>query len=1343
MLSKIYLFLALALYTASNVYCQADGTLKESRNRYNETMSLTVTDTFSNLYNETHCGLNYVHKSIRLGQRFSPQGIPQPASCTIAGIPSCAIIEKAYLWTEILGYGSIPVTAILGDTSGNSMLFPMTHVGTSQDVCWTMGHTQVYRADVTSFVTGNGTYVLSGFPVSVNSTSYDVEGVTILVIYRDPSAQYTGMLVLDDGAITKRGGQLNYTMRNVSLCGAPDYAEGIWIIGDKQDEDYIFEINGNPMEEPYADWWNAFSDTIAASVTDSVFNFHIYDSTDCYTLVVAGLYTRANCNVCVNSSPVIINASIVHANCGFNGSIMASVTGGIPPYTYSWSNNSSLNQPANSNLGPGTYVLNVLDSGGNCAGMTIVIQSQSPVISQLLITNEVCNNDGSATVTVSGGTPPYQYVWDNGSPSSMASINTLGQGIHTLYIQDSTGGCINTTTFSVGQSGVLQVMPTVTPSYCNAPTGTASVTVSGGIPPYTYLWNTIPAQFSSVATGLVANTSYQVTVTDSAGCDRVVTVAVPAINFQITAAVGGMDTICSPNPNLHNGWAWVSSITNGIGPFSYSWNSTPPQYNDTAIGLGTGVCNVTVIDSGSGCASNTSVYISTRQPFTINTASTAPTCLQNNGTITVTSITGGTNPPYTYSWNTSPPQYTNVATGLGPGGYIVTVTDARGCSRSKTVALTATQSFSLSFSNNAIIRCDSLILDTGEISVLNVSGSGTPPYTHTWNTSPPQTGDTAYFITPGTYQVLTTDANGCMANTTVNAYSFYSFTPQFTTTPENCPVLGSSTLTSPIGNGYSHCWNTNPPTLSPTIYQPAGQYTITVSDTNGCSITRTVVIPQASSAFSVSASSWSANCDTIAGSVFALVQNGVPPYSYSWNTTPVQTIPGLWGLAPGQYIVTVTDSLGCIETDTTTLAGAGYLSGNFNLIGPTCSLQAGASIIPVGGVPPYSYLWNTNPTQTGDTVMPLLPGIYDCLITDSVGCATTVVVNVPPSNFVIYTSPLVMSGCGDSLLLTASSSEPNTSFLWTPGNLTGDSIYVVSYANSTYTLTSTTPCGVEYDTVTVNINANTLNAVICNVTVDSTLNKNKVAWQLSMGASGGKINVYKEVGLNTYTLAGFSFLNQGNSWVDMSSSPGSGSSKYKIAYEDSCGQESNLSLPHQTIFLTVTSSTNNGWILNWNSYSGFVPVNYAVYKRIGTGPFSLLGLTSPQTNTYSDPGPVLNTVSYLVVALVNYNCLSTDTVNINSMSNIVTINNTGLDETAGFSGVVGVFPNPANETIHIESQNNCSIKLINALGEVILVSADSKQNHILDSSGISAGFYIVEVNTADNQTVKLRICIMH
>ncbi|CAN5366252.1 hypothetical protein BH09BAC5_BH09BAC5_12110 [soil metagenome] len=1281
---------------------------------------------------DSGCGLNYTQCTHRLGIRETLGGDSQPAAFTISGIPTCAIIEKAFVWSEVLGYGAIPVSIEITNPLNVSNFYQMSHIGTSADVCWNMGATHVYRSDVTNSITGNGTYFLSGFPTSPDTNSYDVEGATLFIIYKNPTANYSGTLVIDDGAITKRGNDTaTYQLSGFQTCSSTSNANAFIIVGDMQMNSYNLTMNNGPNVPVNWNWWNYIATSTSLGPAQNTCNFSIYNHDDCFTLAATGIYYQTACSICGNP-PITLNITTTNNSCHSNGTATVSATGGTSPYAFTWGTNPQQSGATADSLAPGTYFVYVTDALGVCSSASFTITSQFPLI-HITTSPATCFAGGSASASVTGGNQPYSYLWNLNPNDTLTSISGFPAGIISLSVSDSLGGCADTTA-TISYSGPSLSFTTTT-SYCNAPTGSATVAMNGGVAPFIYSWNTLPIQNTPTANALNIGT-YSVTVTDSTGCQLTGSVNVPQVHYLVVTATVKSDTLCDSVPR-GNGAIYLTGMTYGVGPYSYSWNNN--QTNDTLLNLYPGNYVVTVVDSGTGCVRVLAWNISTVSAFNFNILSVQPNC-NANGQLSVGPIFSGGSPPFTYSWSTSPIQTTFYASNLLAGTYSVTVTDSRGCSKTKSATLTGVSPMNVTASSSWLYYCDSGYIDSARI-IVHVA-NGTPPYTYSWNTFPPQFNDTIYYHNPGIYQVTVTDNNGCMKTLSINVLGHQKFYVLPYAFPNGCTSNGDSLYVN-VGAGgpFNFLWNTNPASTARAVHNvPFGNYSVTVTDTNGCSITDSVTLAEHNT-ISIFANTWDAHCDTIAGSAFAYVAGGILPYTFLWNTNPVETTQGLWGLSPGPYIVNVMDAGGCAITDTAFVLSQGYVSAYIVTTALACNDPSNAIAIPSGGSSPYSFLWNTSPQQTNDTAFNLLPGSYSCTIIDSAGCVSVQTVSITNAPFQLSVSGTQNITCGDSAMLTAISGDPNTSFIWNPGNLSGSSVHVSPGVSVTYTVTAIAPCGTLTDTIAVHVISSTLQSPsICGVSVDTALNRNKIFWTVDPQLVNGAYSIYKETpaNSNTYLFLATQNISVGGTYIDLTSATQLFSDRYEITASDSCGYNSGFSNHHRTIYLSIANGPGNSWDLTWNAYEGIAPLSYRIYRGIAPGQLLFLASVSASTLNFNDANPPMGTIFYLIEAELPVDCSSiqvvNNTLNFASYSNVASTTLTSIQNK--FPEIeLGISPNPTNGVCKLEFQSlsidDATIKIYNYCGaqvRTITVNTHKGENtFMLDLSTLSDGLYFVRV----------------
>ena len=501
-------------------------------------------------YSNSACGLNYTAVSQKIGQRFSPVGVPQPATFAIAGIPASATILKAYVWCDASGNGAA-INLTVTDPFSIVTNVPMTLIGSDQDKCWGYSGTHSYRADVTATITGNGNYTISGFPTSASTAgTNDVDGATMMVIWSDPTATFQGDIVIWDGCVVINGGTTTQTMNNFTACnGTVSNARAFLAIADLQGLGANLTLNSMAPITITEDWWNYVDvpTTVTPGQTSSMFN--INSSGDCYNFCVMGLYFQSNCQTCC-IAPYTLSMSQVPSQCSAqNGSATASPNGGSAPYTYQWNTTPVQNTQTATGLGPGQYIVTVTDNTGCTTIDTVIVLGTGSLPFTTSQVNVLCNggNNGSATFTPTGGTGPFTYTWSP-NVSATGSAVTLTAGVYTVDVTDNFG-CSNSFTFNITEPPLIPISANPSPAVglCIGGSTTISVAPTGGAPPYSYNWINGPGNSSTLTVTPGTTTTYSCIVADACGNQAdtgLVTVTVnpiPTISFTGDNLAG-----CSP-----------------------------------------------------------------------------------------------------------------------------------------------------------------------------------------------------------------------------------------------------------------------------------------------------------------------------------------------------------------------------------------------------------------------------------------------------------------------------------------------------------------------------------------------------------------------------------------------------------------------------------------------------------------------------------------------------------------------------------------------------------------------------------------------------------------------------
>src|SRR5690606_22724501 len=276
-----------------------------------------------------------------------------------------------------------------------------------------------------------------------------------------------------------------------------------------------------------------------------------------------------------------------------DGSITVTAQDGTPGYHYSLDGTTFQANNLFEGLAAGDYTITVRDANGCTETASIAINEPDELLATAAAVDITCHGsaDGQVEVTVSGGTAGYEYSLDGMTFQGSNLFENLTAGTYTITVRDA-NGCTTTATASIDEPDVLSATITGVDATCHgASDGEATVNVVGGQAPYSYSWNTSPAQTNVTATGLAAGT-YEVTIVDANGCVITESVTIEEPTPLLVTIDSQVDVSCNGS---NDGEATVT-VAGGIGPYNYSWSTVPVQTTASATGLSAGTYTVTVTD---------------------------------------------------------------------------------------------------------------------------------------------------------------------------------------------------------------------------------------------------------------------------------------------------------------------------------------------------------------------------------------------------------------------------------------------------------------------------------------------------------------------------------------------------------------------------------------------------------------------------------------------------------------------------------------------------------------------------------------------------------------------------
>lgn len=728
---------------------------------------------------------------------------------------------------------------------------------------------------------------------------------------------------------------------------------------------------------------------------------------------------------------------LVHVDCfgANNGSATIDVSGGMPPFTFAWNTNPVQNGATATGLAPGNYTVLITDAYGCTANVPVVINGPQQALQATIggLVHIACHGDanGSATVNTSGGTPPYQYLWNTVPQQTSATATGLPAGPVSVTVTDVQGCTVGASTTINGPASPLQVsIGNVQHAQCSGTTGGATATATGGTAPYAYAWNSVPAQNSAALTNVGAGT-YTVMVTDANGCSGQASVTINAPAQGLSVAITSLTNVACYNGS--NG-SITAEATGGAGPYTYTWNTTPPQSGPNASGLQAGSYTVTVTDANGCNATANATVAGPAQPLAVAiTAFTNVLCFDNEEGTATAEASGGT-APYTYAWDTDPVQTGPSAVDLDEGSYTVTATDANNCTATAVVNISGPD-----FGIDAIIESYGNVSCYGGsdgFATMTITG-GSGSYTVTWDTEPPQTGLTATGLAPGMYTATVIDNNGCDTPKYIPITILGPAAPldlDFVISDHNgfsvaCSYSTDASIDLTISGGtepYYIQWtddfgnftgNEDLSNLDP------GAYHLTVTDAYGCVVDTTLILT-APPALTIAGDITTASCQgSSTGAVDATVGGGLPPYIIAWSgpngfTAGTEDISDL---EAGIYTLTLTDANGCTFERSFDVSEPGVFAisatisayaGGWNVSCATAT-DGAIDITVSGGTGPYVHAWTLPGGGTASTedLNGVGAGTYGLTITDANGCSTLATYTLTaPAPLSIQLAPSLMNG---------------------------------------------------------------------------------------------------------------------------------------------------------------------------------------------------------------------------------------------------------------------------------------------------------------------------------------------
>jgi gliding motility-associated-like protein len=823
----------------------------------------------------------------------------------------------------------------------------------------------------------------------------------------------------------------------------------------------------------------------------------------------------------------------------------------------------------------------------------------SPAVSFDIVSGDMCMFPTSLEVTVFA---VLVQEWRNGVMIGSVMRDIQLRTINCTNSNPYVNGINNTNTYSVNAcAGVplsfvvssfdVDSSQSVILNWNNAIAGASFTTSGTSRPSGTFSWTPSVSDISS------APQCFTVTVRD----DNCPYNGSQTYSFCIT--VSGLTIATSStdaNCNASNGTANVQ-VTSGVGPFTYQWSAG--SVNSGQNGLQAGTYTVTVTNAGGCSLSATATVGSGAAPGNIQIDSSNVTCFGANDGSIEANVNGGMQ-PYSYQWSNG--DTTAVITGLSQGTYSVTVTTANGCVTTGSATVIQPSSpitFSTSQTN---VLCNGATNGSAAVTVAGGWGN----YSYNWNIQSQNNSASANNLNAGNYTCIVTDGGGCSVTASVNISEPPALIANgLVISNVSCNGLsdGQAIASASGGSGsYTYTWNTSPVQNSQAISPLApGNYAVTVSDANNCTIIAQVSITEPAP-LSLASAAFPVTCyGSCNGEGIVIPGGGTPGYTYQWlpdGGTSANAI----NLCPGTYSAIVTDGSGCIITANLTVTQPAPInivaSGSTTIcLGQNTQISANAS----GGNGNYTYTWVGVGNGANQTVSPSTISTYSVTATDGNGCASsaaTVSINVTSltaSNLIVSGANAICSGGTATISAAVTGNTGPVTLNWNNGLGSGSGPFTVSpITSTTYIVTVTDACSHSI-TGSVPVSVNPLPIIDLNP-------------QSMVGCSAEPLNFIENSGTNynasflwdfgdgstsAYTMPSHTYIESGDFMVDLTITSAAGCTNsgstisHIVIYKPAVAEFATEALDGTTIspeykfYNQSTNATSYSWDFNDGSFS--------------------------------------------------------------------------------------------------------------------------------------------------------------
>jgi gliding motility-associated-like protein len=840
----------------------------------------------------------------------------------------------------------------------------------------------------------NGEIVVSGSG-GIPALTYSIDNITF-----QGSGTFTGLaagtytLYMEDTngcPIT-----ISVTLNNVAGVTATEVTVDITCNGANDGQVTIAAANGLAPYQYALDGGALGAPNVFAGLTPGAHSVLVQDASGCTTTV----------NFTINEPPAVtLSGTVTHASCNGlgNGTIMLAGGGGTPGYQYSIDGNPLQASNVFAALFGGSYTMLVSDANGCTTTIVLVVLEPAPILTTLSPLNAQCFGlTGSIPMTVSGGTMPYTFLWNNGGLACDLPPGTP-PGCYVVTVTDANGCVVQDSACITEPPQIVAIDSVIDISCAGAADGEVYIVASGGSGALQYSLDGGPLGATASFTGLGPG-AHTIEVQDASNCFITMNITVTE-PLPLTGSVTVTNVSCNGSADGE----LFCVVLNGTFPYTYTWFTG--SVAATATGLPAGNYCVVVTDAN-GCAITICETVAEPPIIVVTTLIADAACGAADGSITVTA-TGGDNGPYTYSLDGGGFGPANVFTNLAAGSYTIDVNDASGCSAVQTI---------VPISNLAAPIIDSV--QTTEPSCVGATdggvtifASGGGGYQYAVNGGALQGSNVFAGLGAGTHSIMVEDVAGCqlLMNVILTDPIAITFTDLVVDLLCYQDLSGSITITASGGGGnYQYSFDGGTLQVSNTFNNlSAGTFPILIEDGAGCQGTGNVTIAEPIELVISTLSTTNLSCYAACDGTAIVVPGGGPfagSYTYSWSNPLLGNAAAVSALCAGQYTITIFDDNNCSVDSTITILQPLPFAVVTSVINSNCNQAVGVATVDAvsGGNAPYTFQWDGAAGSGVDTFAnALIPGTYQVTITDANLCDT--VVSIIVGNIAGMTASLLAS----------------------------------------------------------------------------------------------------------------------------------------------------------------------------------------------------------------------------------------------------------------------------------------------------------------------------------------------